>query len=358
MGDNKVIEMFDSIPKFETYSKYSNTLGRVFKNSSLDSLLKDLKNPKKFNEKDEINQEKNFTDNIARIESQIANAKNIIDENDDFFDKKYDKKNLMKKEKENEEENKTPIIIHKRKKVLPDNPDPYKYHPNYHSIYKNVPSVKFILPKDKNIKNLEEEKNKKLLDRKLKLKPIESEKKILLTDINVDNKNITTNNNLSTQVKTEESKELEKKTKNKKKQNLLPPISKSNHALKFTQYTWRKFIIPVQNEKVTYLEPYDYLENVEKSVDFTKMIPRQDMDMLNKHQLETPSINYYNPRYDYVENRSPKVQFNHSMSKLKYDNSKYLVNKLWADYNVTQEYKLVDNEKLGEPNFDYLQFGS
>ena len=356
MGDNKVIEMFDSIPKFETYSKYSNTLGRVFKNSSLDSLLKDLKNPKKFNEKDEINQEKNFTDNIASIESQIANAKNIIDENDDFFDKKYDKKNLMKKEKENEEENKTPIIIHKRKKVLPDNPDPYKYHPNYHSIYKNIPSVKFILPKEN--KNFENEKNKKLLDRKLKLKPIESEKKILLTDINVDNKNITTNNNLSTQVKTEESKELEKKNKNKKKQNLLPPISKSNHALKFTQYTWRKFIIPVQNEKITYLEPYDYLENVEKSVDFTKMIPRQDMDMLNKHQLETPSINYYNPRYDYVENRSPKVQFNHSMSKLKYDNSKYLVNKLWADYNVTQEYKLVDNEKLGEPNFDYLQFGS
>ena len=35
-----------------------------------------------------------------------------------------------------------------------------------------------------------------------------------------------------------------------------------------------------------------------------------------------------------------------------------LVFKLWADYNVTQEYKLVDNEKLGEPNFDYLQFGS
>ena len=87
------------------------------------------------------------------------------------------------------------------------------------------------------------------------------------------------------------------------------------------------------------------------------MRPRQDMDMLNKHQLETPSINYYNPRYDYIENRSPKVKFSPSVSKLKYDNSKYLVNKLWASYNVSQEYKLVDNDKLGEPNFDYLQFG-
>ena len=43
------------------------------------------------------------------------------------------------------------------------------------------------------------------------------------------------------------------------------------------------------------------------------MIPRQDMDMLNKHQLETPSINYYNPRYDYIENRSPKVKFSPSV---------------------------------------------
>ena len=159
MGDNKVIEMFDSIPKFETYSKYSNTLGRVFKNSSLDSLLKDLKNPKKFDEKEGTVQDKNFTDNITSIENQIANAKNIIDENDDFFDKKYDKKNLMKKENDSEDENKTPIIIHKRKKDLPDNPDPYKYHPNYHSIYKNIPSVKFILPKEN--KNFENEKNKK-----------------------------------------------------------------------------------------------------------------------------------------------------------------------------------------------------
>ena len=31
MGDIKDIEMFDSIPKFETYSKYSQTLGRVLK---------------------------------------------------------------------------------------------------------------------------------------------------------------------------------------------------------------------------------------------------------------------------------------------------------------------------------------
>jgi hypothetical protein len=102
MGDNKVIEMFDSIPKFETYSKYSQTLGRVFKNSSLNSLLRDLKNPKTFNDLDDgnpKNHEKFFTDNIVNLENQIAKGKNIIDENDDPFDVKYDLKNLKKKNK-------------------------------------------------------------------------------------------------------------------------------------------------------------------------------------------------------------------------------------------------------------------
>ena len=62
MGDNKVIEMFDSLPKFETYSKYSHTLGRIFTNSSLDTLLKNLKNPKRFEESNSNKHEKNYTD--------------------------------------------------------------------------------------------------------------------------------------------------------------------------------------------------------------------------------------------------------------------------------------------------------
>ena len=43
MENNKVVEMFDSIPKFETYSKYSISLQRIFKNNSLKNLIKDLK---------------------------------------------------------------------------------------------------------------------------------------------------------------------------------------------------------------------------------------------------------------------------------------------------------------------------
>ena len=362
MGDIKDIEMFDSIPKFETYSKYSQTLGRVFKNSSLNSLLRDLKNPKTFNDLDDgnpKNHEKFFTDNIVNLENQIAKGKNIIDENDDPFDVKYDLKNLKKKE-QTEEKSDITKITHKKKKVLPDNPDPFKYHPNYNAIYKNSPAVKFKLPVEVKspLKKKEEEKNTKLIDKKIKLQPLEIENKkssILITEI--DHKNTSVNNNISTQVKTEESKEVEQSKTSKKKKEL-PPISKSNHALRFSHYTWRKFIIPEQNEKISYLEPYDYLDGVDKGVDFSKVPPRKEMDMLNKPNLETPSINYYNPKYTLLEARIPEVLFSHRSHALNRNNRRYLLNKLWASYNVTQEYKLVDNEKLGEPNFDYLQFGN
>ena len=362
MGDSKDIEMFDSIPKFDTYSKYNQTLERIFKNSSLNSLLRDLKNPKTFNDLDDgnpKNHEKHFTDNLVNLENQIAKGKNIIDENDDPFDVKYDLKNLKKKE-ENEEKTETTKIIHKKKKVLPDNPDPFKYHPNYNAIYKNIPKVKFVLPvevKSPLKKKEEEKKNIKLIDKKIKLKPIEVEKKssILITEL--EHKNTLGNNNISTQVKTEESKETDKSQTIKKKKEL-PPISKSNHALKFSQYTWRKFIIPEQNDKISYLEPYDYLEGVDKIFDFSKIPPRKEMDMLNKSNLETPSINYYNPKYTLLEARSPEVSFTNKSIALNKNYKKYLLKKLWASYNVTQEYQLVDNDKLGEPSFDYLQFGN
>ena len=47
MSDNKIVEMFDSIPKFDYFSKYSFSLQKVFNNCSLKNLIKELKSPKK-----------------------------------------------------------------------------------------------------------------------------------------------------------------------------------------------------------------------------------------------------------------------------------------------------------------------
>jgi hypothetical protein len=70
MEQQKMVEMFESIPQFETYSNYSNTLSRVFKNNSLKNLIEILKNPKKFhggNFLDEISKKENDNEKISSI---------------------------------------------------------------------------------------------------------------------------------------------------------------------------------------------------------------------------------------------------------------------------------------------------
>ena len=52
MRDEKMIEMFDSIPKFETYSKCSQSLARMFKHNSLNNLIHELKYPKRFHNRE------------------------------------------------------------------------------------------------------------------------------------------------------------------------------------------------------------------------------------------------------------------------------------------------------------------
>ena len=69
MKDAKMIEMFDSIPKFETYSKYSQSLARMFKHSSLNNLLHELKYPKRFHNKEFLDDfsERNSPDNEKNV---------------------------------------------------------------------------------------------------------------------------------------------------------------------------------------------------------------------------------------------------------------------------------------------------
>ena len=50
MSEKKTIRMFESIPKFETYSHYNSTLEKFFKNNSLKNLITTLKCQKPINE--------------------------------------------------------------------------------------------------------------------------------------------------------------------------------------------------------------------------------------------------------------------------------------------------------------------
>ena len=373
MENNKVLEMFDSIPKFETYSKYSLSLHRIFKNNSLKHLIKDLKSPKKLNEcgneknKKGLSQGKSYLNNINDMEDQML-IKVKENENEDFFDVKFDNKKKMKKNKSFKEIRK---IIPKKKNVLPDYPDPYKYDPNYNSIYKNVPSVKFIIP----INYIKKKKEKE----ELKVETLEKKKKkkhnkipntkpsIMLTEIEIQNTmpnlkrsgstlndniyshiNLTTNTNENinnknnTTINHTEGK-LNKSKSQSKYKKLLPPITKENHALKFSQYTWRKFIIPKNIDKLTYLEPINYLENIKKVIDFNKMNPRSEL-INNPSNLDNPSICYYQPKYSFIEKNPFFVSFGNINENKK--NKKFLLKKLWGSYNLTSDYQLVDNDKL------------
>ena len=96
MSDNKIVEMFDSIPKFDYFSKYSFSLQKVFKNCSLKNLIKELKSPKKKNENDNQNEEgKFYNDNINDFDNNFDLSNKKL-ENENIFDKKFDEKNMKK----------------------------------------------------------------------------------------------------------------------------------------------------------------------------------------------------------------------------------------------------------------------
>ena len=368
MSDNKIVEMFDSIPKFDYFSKYSFSLQKVFNNCSLKNLIKELKSPKKKNENDNQNEEgKFYNDNINNFDNNFdLNNKKLEFEN--IFDKKFDEKN-MKKNHSMKQFKSNKIISLKKKSSLPYNPNPYKYNPNYNSIYKNVPSVKFMKPikyisplKKKDNESISLEKKNKLKIPKIKqsfnLNILNNYKNNFIKNNNLNNiqnssTNITTfnnyeNNNINEIINTE--RKLKKsKSQNKYyiKKNHLPPISKNNHALKFSQYTSRKYIIPMKLDKLTYLEPINYFENINKIMDFNKMNSRTENILNNPSSLENPSIYYYEPKYNYIEKNSPIISFNNSTKQLK-KSKKFLLKKLLGSYNFSSEYQLIDNNKLKE----------
>ena len=371
MNGKKIVKMFESISQFDTFSKYNSSLERIFKNRSFKDFLHTLKNPTKL--KSDFNDNKKgegkfFSDNIDFDDELINEMKS--NENEDFFSEKNDLKN-KKKDKSLKEIKKEKII---KKKIIIENPDPFKYHPNYNAIYKYVPTVKFTEPtnyisplkkKEKEFKSESIEKKKT----KPKIKIPKIKESILITSLPIENNQNSLENNNSTNITTNnnnESKSLNNKNDsinnsenqiNKSKSqikiisnnnNLLPPILKSNHALKFSQYTWRKNnIISKQLDKLTYLEPINYLENIDRILDFNKMSSRSEKNLINNPStLDNPPICYYKPNYNFIERNSPMISFSRNFDNKK--SKQFLLRKIWGSYNFTSEYQLVDNEKLNE----------
>ena len=226
-----------------------------------------------------------------------------------------------------------------RKRNLPplnDVPDPGRYNPNYDAIFKKAASAIMYVPssdtsrkpkhKDNNDNNIITTNNEHISINENSLSRSSSKSR---------------NNNNNKIFQTEISVSSSSQSNNKSK-TLLPPVNYfgKNHALRFDQYSNRKSIImPVLNERLSYLDPIDYTKQINKAVDFRKMRRRGQFDLINTSHLHTPGSNYYQPKYTLIEKKSPHILL--SPRSKPEPSRKFLVKQIMKSYDVPLEYQII-----------------
>jgi hypothetical protein len=347
MANKNKINSLELIEKKTIYSKYGENLNRIFKSRSLRSLIYELKNPKKFlpnqwaeaqefniKKKPKRNNEENYTDIFNSMQNYLQK------------EKKKENHKIISPNK---------IKIKNERDIIDKNGfmDPFKYNPNYNAISKNIPSVKMILT-DKEKREMKKKEESLKRNKQLKLVHSKTEsgdkKNKILLDI-VDENNTSRNSSpksknnelpMITNVPKQKERSITVQNENKKKNINM----KNNHAMRFSKYLSRKTNFTDRNvdNRMSYLEPYKYLDNKTKVIDFRKMSSRKPRDFINKAILENPSFNNYNPKFDLVEKKMAQVDFSPHINKK--NSKKYLLKKLWGSYDVKADYQLVDNNKL------------
>ena len=389
----EMIQSLDSISRFNTYSKYSLALNKMFKNNSLKDFIKSLKNPIHIDSFQFIN---DFDKKTKRTEDDLdinlfpkgylvkgkeldlLHDEYIPEEENKDKDKEMNRNSFYKNKGFNSMTNFNTII--KRKEGL----DPFKYNPNYNSIYKNSPSFKMVPHTTISLKKIENKSSTFLTD----IKGKKSKEKIMEKNINLkidttddlhdskynenENeikshiplyKNINYNSDMENNNKNEivinnndmksrnyntlpEINALHYDTKNKKgKKNKFRTTN--NHAFRFSKYPSRKLNIYKVNKRLTYLEPYDYCSTLQKNkaLDFNKMEYRNPNNWISVSKLSTPSFYYYNPKYDCIEKKPMNIIFN-PKQVVERNNKKNIIKKIWSMYDVRREYLSIDNDKL------------
>ena len=350
MASQNTINSLESIQKKTIYSKYGENLNRIFNTRSLKSLIYELKNPKKpmlreildtqeFQiKKPKEKKEDDYTDIFNSVQNYLKNEA-----------KKEARKEMIKKKIQDKSKIKNERNIIEKHEFK----DPFKYNPNYNAVSKNVPSVKMILTeREKNEMKKKEEENKRNKHLKLihsKTESGDKKNKILLeiVDVNNNSKKIETktrNTELPLITNVPKQKERSITVENNifnKKINM-----RNNHAMRFSKYLSRQinFNEKDKDNQISYLEPYKYLDNKSKVIDFRKMSSRKPRDFLLISVLENPSFNNYNPKYDLVEKKTSQVDFSPHINKQ--NSKKYLLRKIWGSYDVVPGYQLVNNAQL------------
>ena len=364
MSESDIVKIFESIPQNEPYSRYNSTLEKIFKSQSLRHFV-DIYKRKRAMSLDR-NEPKDFVNNVFG-EDLIAKKMKEEDENnifDDVDEEKENEKSEMKTE-ENSQEYWKKIVELKKNKVT-YNLDPFKYHPNYNAIYKNIPSVKITEPMVKTLPNQKRRENEKS---KNKYKKMEKKKlnPLLITEINntfTDSRKMKKmkdrNNNKTFQNINLTDKNIKNDVKLPKLEGKQKGINntliqgKNNHALRFSKYLPRKFIIPENNKNISYINPFNYNipRNKNKSIDFDKMLHRNENNLVYASSLKVPSFMQYNPKYNWID-RDKNVRLFNPEEKDKEKEKKYLIRKICSSYEVNTEYQIVDNSKLNKSKYSF-----
>lgn len=351
MSEDNVAKIFESIPQNETYSRYNSTLEKIFKSQSLRHFINLYRKRRAL-----MLHKKENDDYTHNIYNEDFLYKKMKEDENNIFDEPSEED---KEKSEEKPEESTQVLFRKlaelKRNKVTQSLDPFKYHPNYNAIYRNIPSVRITGP-TKLLRTLPNENYKE----RNKIKKLESKKlnKLLLTDIN------NTSKEKNRQTKDRNNKTFEKiinlTDKNSKGELNLPKLKiiqknknttlfqdRNNHALRFSKYISRKFTILNHNKNISYIEPFNYNipRNKNKSIDFDKMLHRDGKELINISSLKVPSFGQYNPNYKWIDKDENGIYFNPE-EKEKGTHKKFLIKKICTSYNVNTEYKIVDNDKL------------
>ena len=349
------------ISKFSRYSKLNDNYDRLLGDRSLKGFVKINKKPKvlkRLNYLEELHQrypneikEKDNKDPHEFITNLIM--KNIeTNKNDNGINSnKYYK---VFKSQPNENYQKLSIKNYFNAKKSPYQEiislDPFKYNPNYNAIFKKIPYVHIIGPKEKNKNNVSRHSS---INRKLRIKSSGTSEALSINNTNENNINHTVEN------KKLVDKNIEDNNENSIK---LPKVNNKifkrneNHALRFSKYgNERKNIFENKNENEDNYIDNDYCNSISVdklntkkiiSVNFDKMMSRKANNLINSYSLKTPSFNRYSPNYDFVKNSPAKISFSyHNLDNNDINKKKLLLNKLIHSYKVDTDFHIFKNDQ-------------
>ena len=340
INNRRIIQMLDTIPKFETYSQYSSSLEKVFQDNSFKNLLKHLREQKKPKIYSYFNVDTKKTETNSIFQAFGLDNKKEESKTNLFNDEEDTDIKTSEREKDDSTKKDSWRITNLKTKKVKYNPqlDPFRYNPNYNSIFKNTPCVRITKPFHETTPSY-----------KYKIKKTNIKKQIespFLTEIG-DKAMVSSLSNRNPKAKNfylkniEELKKINNKIKSKNEDN---SEDKNNHSLRFDKYVDRKALKTEVNPNVSYIEPYDYHKAKNNSIDFSKMQRRHDTYFYNTNNLKGPTIGYYNPHYDYLEKNMRNISLGNESRKEK--SKQYLLKKIWGQYGVRVDYQLIDNSKL------------